>query len=546
MTFVGQKLGRYRLVGLLASTHMSEVYLAKDSRINQQVAIKINPDINSPAPDPNAVRLFRREAKAIAMLNHPHILPLFDYGEETIGGKTLIYIVMPYLQEGSFADWLRQPNYAAPLSPQDAAHFIEQAADALQYAHDEQIIHRDVKPSNFLIRSNKKNPNHPDLLLADFGIARLNTATSKASQTVRGSPAYMAPEQWGGNPVPATDQYALAIMTYELLTGQLPFNGNQQQIMFQHLQSQPQPPSAINPSIPASIDSVIMRALAKKPEDRFPSISEFALAFQKALQPPPLSPAPISPKPQPSNRTSWVTVVVTLAILILLIVGGVEGTTSIIKARQLADATATATVQANISALATASSSSVNHYPPFGGTLTLDDPLSNSSKSSQWDRTSDCIFTGGAYHVVAPNPGYFIPCYAKATNFSNFVYQVQMMIINGDCGAIILRANWRTDQIYYFRICRDGDYHFSLYVDNTGTNAKTLKSDSTSAIKTGLNESNLIAVVARGSIIELYINLQHIADVYSDAYSQGQIGVAAEAESNPTEVAYSNAKVWTL
>jgi len=269
---------------------MSEVYLAEDPRINQQVAIKIC------YLDPDAVRLFEREAKAIASLDHPHILPLIEYGEKSIRGKTLSYIVMPYRPEGSLYFWLQQPNNALPLSPQNVAHFLNQAADALQYAHDKEIIHRDVKPSNFLIRDNKKDPSHPDLLLVDFGIARLNTATSKASHTVRGTFAYMAPEQWNDDPVPATDQYALAIMAYELITGCVPFQGNEQQLMYHHLQSKPQAPSIFNQKIPLDIDTVVLCALAKKPEDRFASVSDFADAFKKAASKETITTAPLPPE----------------------------------------------------------------------------------------------------------------------------------------------------------------------------------------------------------------------------------------------------------
>src|SRR5205823_14093834 len=138
------------------------------------------------------------------------------------------------------------------------AHFVRQAANALQYAHNQQLIHQDVKPSNFLIRSNEEYPNRPDLLLADFGVAKFTSATSSMSHAIRGTPSYMAPEQWEGNPVMATDQYALAIMAYELLTGSPPFQGGVGQMMYQHFHVQPQPPSTRNPRIPKELDIVLL------------------------------------------------------------------------------------------------------------------------------------------------------------------------------------------------------------------------------------------------------------------------------------------------
>src|SRR6266702_6873785 len=130
-----------------------------------------------------------------------HTCSLFSYGEENVNGMTVIYIVMPYRREGSFINWLQQRGDNELLSVQDVAYFISQAADALQYAHENQIVHQDVKPSNFLIRTNKGRSKLPDLLLADFGIARLSASTSSASHAIRGTPTYMAPEQWSGEPV---------------------------------------------------------------------------------------------------------------------------------------------------------------------------------------------------------------------------------------------------------------------------------------------------------------------------------------------------------
>ena len=112
---------------------------------------------------------------------------------------------------------------------------------ALQYAHNHQIVHQDVKPSNFLIRSSDDASGRPDLMLADFGVSKSTSATATVSQTVRGTPAYMAPEQWDGAPVPATDQYALAILAYDLLSGRPPFQGSLSQVMYQHIHVTPQP-----------------------------------------------------------------------------------------------------------------------------------------------------------------------------------------------------------------------------------------------------------------------------------------------------------------
>src|SRR6266581_5729696 len=157
MPLDGLQLGHYQLQRLIGSGGMGEVYQTLDTR------------------------LFQREMRAIITLDHPHILPLYDFGEETINKATLTYMVMPYRKEGSLNDWLQQRSSVERLLPQDVGYLIQQAASALQHAHDRQVIHQDVKPSNFLVHSTNDYPSRPDLLLADFGVAKFTTATSNIS-----------------------------------------------------------------------------------------------------------------------------------------------------------------------------------------------------------------------------------------------------------------------------------------------------------------------------------------------------------------------------
>ena len=314
MSLQGQQLGRYRIVSLLGSGGMGDVYLAEDARIEQQVALKvvkveINPSASSQMQE-DAARLFQREARAVARLDHPHILPLFDYGEHPYGSTTLLYLVMPYRREGSLVDWLHRQGQAGPLATWLVAHWLRQAAEALQHAHDHQIVHQDVKLSNFLIRERKEAP--PDLLLSDFGIARLSSATESASQAIRGTPVSMAPEQWQGQAVPATDQYALAVMAYQLLVGRAPFVGALGPLMFQHLSSPPPALSSLDPRFSAEVDSVLLHALAKQPEGRFRTIAAFAQALQQALAA--LPPVAATPSPLATPLRPAGEIQVTLAI----------------------------------------------------------------------------------------------------------------------------------------------------------------------------------------------------------------------------------------
>lgn len=288
MLLEGQKCSHYRLIKLLKRGGMGEVYLGEDMRLNRQVAIKVIYTDSASPYDPKAaqeaVRLFFREARVIAQFDHVHILPLYDSGEDIINETKVMYMVMPLRQEGSFADWWIEHAQKNPLPLPAVERVVRQAAEALQHAHDRRVVHKDVKPSNFLVRGHAEHPSQLDLQLADFGIARIALVTTSESQSIRGTPSYMAPEQWNGDPVPATDQYALAVMAYELLTGRNPFEGGgYQQLWYQHNTKRPERPSSINPSIPREIDEVLLRALEKDPRQRFSSISVFAHAFQRAV-----------------------------------------------------------------------------------------------------------------------------------------------------------------------------------------------------------------------------------------------------------------------
>lgn len=210
----------------------------------------------------------------------------------------------------------------------------------------------------------------------------------------------------------------------------------------------------------------------------------------------------------------------------------------------------TATAVANAHATATASTitANPNPYPPGAGTLALLDPLNDNRKGFGWSENStNCVFTGGAYHVIAPDPRFFAYCAARSTNFVNFAYEVQMKIIRGDVGGIIFRANSTNSNFYQFFVSQAGSYGLFLC---PGNNCKQLVATTASAaINKGLNATNLVAVVAKGTSITLYINRQQVASVNDGTFSQGQIGVVASPFANaghPTEVVYSNARAWRL
>lgn len=217
---------------------------------------------------------------------------------------------------------------------------------------------------------------------------------------------------------------------------------------------------------------------------------------------------------------------------------------------QVIHATANAQASSTAQAQATAQAYQTIYNQATGGTPTLNDPL-NSQTGNRWDEfnggssNGSCAFSGGSYHSSTPNAGFFQPCYAEGTNFSNFAFQVDMTISHGDQGGIIFRADSANDKFYLFRIGVDGSYDLYLYVNNQGSQAQRLLTGSTGLMK-GLGQSNKITLVARNTNLYFYLNGEYLNGTSDNTYASGKIGVFGESSSQATDVAFSNAKVWTL
>src|SRR6266699_1724167 len=377
MSLETMKNNRYHVLRSLGSGSTGEVYLVEDNVNNRQEAIlKLLHAYAYPATldAQNAPQSFDFEARAVAQLRHPNILPLLDYGQETIDGNIVPYIVTPFCPEGSLATWLVQRSDSDVLTLQELARLVRQIADALQYAHNQGVVHRDVKTANVFIHNNLNGP--PDMLVADFGFAKPLPGTLSRGLDVRGTPTSMAPEQWEGQVVPASDQYALGVLVYQLLTGRLPFEGSIEQLRYEHLNSWPTPPSVINPTLSREVDAVVGRALAKTPGERYPTVSSFADAFTQAIQPAPVVPEPVylppppptgmnvgnvPPQPEPRALPTWMIVLIVVLVLLLLLGGGLlianafsnNSANSASNATPTANTYNTATAQANANTNAT-------------------------------------------------------------------------------------------------------------------------------------------------------------------------------------------------
>lgn len=287
----GQNLGAYALLERIGRGGMSDVYRAGSER-DDVVAVKVLK--LDPEDEESGIFLarFEREARIIAELKHAHLLPILDYGRQA----EYVYMVTPLIPGGTLADHIR----IGPLKVDATCYWLTQIADALDHAHELQVIHRDLKPTNVLLDE------AGNAYLTDFGIAQLTNTTSGLTQTgnVIGTPAYMAPEQWRDEELdPRTDVYGLGVMTYLMLTTHAPFEASTaHSMMYQHLDQPPPSLREHNAALSDALDQVVLRALAKNPAERYASAGEFSAAMRLVLDgepsvPPIPVPAATDPPP---------------------------------------------------------------------------------------------------------------------------------------------------------------------------------------------------------------------------------------------------------
>jgi beta-lactam-binding protein with PASTA domain/tRNA A-37 threonylcarbamoyl transferase component Bud32 len=259
--------GRYRLLGRLGSGGMADVWCAEDSLLNRRVALKfLHPRF---AQDEQFVERFRREASAAAGLQHPNVVGVFDRG--SLDG--MHYIAMEYVEGASLKDLIERG-----LSVGEGVEIVRQVLAGVRYAHEHGIVHRDLKPQNVLVDSEGR------ARVTDFGIARAGASEITQTGSVLGTAQYLSPEQAQGLPVTAaSDIYSVGVLLYETLTGRVPFDADSPvTVALKQVSERPRPPSELNPAVSRALDGVVMRALAKDPENRFASAEEFSQALDAA------------------------------------------------------------------------------------------------------------------------------------------------------------------------------------------------------------------------------------------------------------------------
>jgi serine/threonine protein kinase len=568
--------GRYVITRVLGEGGMGTALLATDKRIdNKLVVIKeLFSDNTDPAKFQEDVRNFKREVATLAHLDHP----LISYVTDNFDEDSRYFMVQKYIEGENLEERMDRLNQ--PMKEGEVLGWASEVLDILDYLEQQTlpIVHRDIKPANIIIGSKDRRAH-----LVDFGIARADEARNiKRKQTsALGTPGYAPPEQYQGNADPRSDLYALGATMHHLLTNQDPRN---------HPPFSYPPLRTLNPRVSPETQRLLTKTVNNDITQRYQSaramkrdvddillkrfgvsgnggsyslgtsgpmaaaggVSAAAYANQPMeVQQPPITPLPASSlHPSPGwleylprreiarsreNNASLLslsrgkTVLLAGTVLLLLIASGI-GLFAFTHANQ-------------------AATSNTIPYSPYKGTPVLNDPLRDNSQGFNWLVTSDssgsCAFTGGAYHART-GAGYYYPCIANATDFDNFAYEVQMKIIKGDCGAILFRVDSANTSFYYFRVCQDGSYALYRYTNYAGSNL--IAPQSNSVINAGLNQSNLVAVVAQGSTLDLYVNQQKVDSISDNTYSHGKIGIVADGfpGSHPTEVAYSNAKVWKL
>lgn len=276
---VGQTIGHYRLLRPLGYGGTATVFLAQDVHLQREVAIKV---FEPGSGDAQAfLRRFAREARVLAQLDHPNILPVYDYGEQ----DDIAYLVMPYMAGGSLKDYLQQRG---PVPAAETVKLIGQILHALQYAHDKKLIHRDIKPGNMLFKADGT------LVLSDFGLVKIlqasdstlpiNDSGNASQHIILGTPDFMAPEQISGQATMTSDIYSVGVVLYEMLTGQALFKAeNRMGIFMKHLYEKPRPLRALNSHISPELEAVVLRALAKDPAARYQQPNELLQALMRAV-----------------------------------------------------------------------------------------------------------------------------------------------------------------------------------------------------------------------------------------------------------------------
>ena len=599
----GRTLGTCTLQGLIGRGGMGAVYLAQQARPRRTVAVKVLlPELfSNPTGFSEFLARFRREADAIAALDHINIMPIYEYGEQ----DQLAYLVMPYVSGGSLREVVAKRG-KLPLS--EASNIVEQVAAALDYAHQHGIIHRDLKPGNIVFHADGR------LLLTDFGIAKvLNEPASPnvtAMQTLTstgmliGTPEYLSPEQATGAPIDnRSDIYSLGIVLFQLLSGRVPFSGTTPvAVAIKHATEEPPSLAPLNPDVPPGVEKVILKALAKKPEQRYAKAGDLARALRAVATPdrePDVSTFMTDPKPvakvsllstaetfvdtlppvrgkqsdeltvapnRPSRRQGgrlplWVALLSAI-LVVLLILGGstlflhwLPGVDQLLSGSTGTHASGTATPIATHASSATSISHPQTALPQPSvsvGKLLYGSPLpicggQNSlwSTNSSVQVTCDTAGTRLTNKNVGQVEGVLLNTFPGSTPIPNdYVLEVQVKTASASSGAFGIFFRMQTGANhqggYSFIIQQSGSWNGSSIDDGTGQGRSLFGRQGTALNSTGFTTIDL---VIQGDTFRLYFNGAPQGGVSSINYSSGNLGLAVDGGA---DVLFKNLAIYSL
>jgi len=548
---IGKTIGRFKVIEEVGRGGMATVYKAHQPSIDRFVALKVLP--TQFAHDPNFLQRFEREAKAIAALEHPHILPLYDFGTQ----EGFTYMAMRYIKGGDLSNLM-----GGQISNEHIAQIISDIARALDYAHKNGVIHRDIKPSNILIDSNG------EALLTDFGIAKVADSKLTGTDMILGTPDYMAPEQLDGIADARSDIYALGVVMFELLTGQPPYQAaTPLATALKHMNEALPSPRSLNPNIEEPLEQVITQAMAKEPDERYQTAAEMADALKAALQQiassaPTLS-SPVSPTRQKSraqqpgatsNNMLWIGGGIA-AIILILIIGSVvifSGPTAATGQNSPA-ASPQPGPQNDTQAAAPTKEASSDLGGLLEGELLLRETFDSNERGWFALEFEDefgfyqAKLVNGRYRLSRQATEYlFIKEEPENTGeFDNFVASVEATPAqesNLFSYGLTFRSN--ADGFYYtFDIFNDG--HFSVRLRTTGGWQTLVENTATAALnQTGPNQ---LVVEANGPTLRFFINDQQVATVEDTTLQSGKVGLFIEVDAGQNgTVEFDNLRILTL
>jgi len=540
----GQMLGPYRIINQIGKGGMATVYKAYQPSVDRYVAVKVLP--SQLAESKEFAARFQQEARIIAKLEHPHILPVFDYGES----NGVAYFVMRYLEAGTLKDRMVAGR---PLPIQEIDKLFTQLADALSYAHGHGVVHRDLKPANALIDS------QGNVFLTDFGIAKLlESASPRLTQTdaIMGTPAYISPEQAQGQPVDQrSDIYSLGIILYEMVTGSVPYVAETPlAVIFKHISDPLPPPSLVKPDIPRPIEQVILKALAKDPRDRFATAAEFVTAWKRALETreqvarmvtvPPVSPTASTKTTSRSGMpTVWI-VGCLVAACALFGLGGVALMASNLRSPSTPSALPPSQTVISIPPTNTSVPLPTSTSRPVinTGDILLEDDFSvDSDWGTLTDTTSSVEYQNNSLHMRVFKENYVIWSTPNDEDYGKV--HVEVKVINNDTDpttafGFICAQQPKDWSFYYLAATPGGEYAIIRATD--GESDVFLTGDgkwASSDLITQKASSYHVGADCGGGKLTLYVDGKQIASVTDNTYGTGRVGLFTWSGDKATSAA---------